>query len=89
LGIVTRVIFLPKNQKLKINRLIMRWDLNSLLLLFMKLFINVRKESNLTLLNVPQLKNTDMIWRSYGRFFIYLTDKVDEPEKTTGIVPSM
>jgi hypothetical protein len=25
-----------------------------------------------------------MIWRSYGRFFIYLTDKVDEPEKTTG-----
>ena len=25
-----------------------------------------------------------MIWCSYGRFFIYLTDKVDEPEKTTG-----
>ena len=25
-----------------------------------------------------------MIWRRYGRFFIYLTDKVDEPEKTTG-----
>jgi len=47
---------LPKNLKLKINRLIMRWDLDSLLLLFMELFINVRKESNLTLLNVPQLK---------------------------------
>ena len=30
-----------------------------------------------------------MIWRRYGRFFIYLTDKVDEPEKTTGVVPSM
>ena len=25
-----------------------------------------------------------MIWCSYGRFIIYLTDKVDEPEKTAG-----
>jgi len=34
-----------------------------------------------------------MIRRSYhSRFFIYLTDKVDEPEKTTGwsgVVPSI
>ena len=28
-------------------------------------------------------KNIDTIWCSYSRF-IYLTDKVDEPEKTTG-----
>jgi len=30
------------------------------------------------------IRNIDMIWRSYGRFFIYLTDEVDEPEKSTG-----
>ena len=33
-----------------------------------------------------------MIWYSYDRFIIYLTDEIDEPEKTTGpsgVVPSM
>ena len=25
-----------------------------------------------------------MIWCSYGRFIIYLTDEIDEPEKTAG-----
>jgi len=37
-------------------------------------------------------KNIDMIWYSSGRFIYLLTDKVDEPEKTTrpsGVVPSM
>ena len=56
----------------------MKRDLNSLLLLFMELFINLRNEPYLTFLNVPQFKNIDIIWCSYGRF-IYLTDKVDEP----------
>ena len=37
-------------------------------------------------------KYIDMIWYSYDRFIIYLTDEIDEPEKTagpSGVVPSM
>ena len=26
----------------------------------------------------------DMTWYSYDRFIIYLTDEIDEPEKTSG-----
>ena len=47
----------------------MKQDLNSLLLLFIELIINLRNEPNLTLLNVQQLENIlDMVWCSYGRF---------------------
>ena len=38
------------------NILIMKQDLNSLLLLFIELFINLRNEPYLTFLNVPQLE---------------------------------
>ena len=38
------------------NRLIMKRDLNSLLLLFIELIVNLRNEPNL-ILNVPQLEN--------------------------------
>ena len=53
----------------------------------MELFINLRSEPYLTLLNAPQLENI-AIW--FGAvmivdLFIYLTDKVDEPERTTAI----
>ena len=61
----------------------MKQDLNSLLLLFIELFIHLRNESNLTFLNVSQLEKYRYDCCSYGRF-IYLIDKVDEPEKTTG-----
>ena len=37
----------------------------------------------LTLLIAPQLEKYRYDLAQYGRFFIYLTDKVDEPEKTT------
>ena len=35
----------------------MKQDLNSLLLLFLELFINLRNETYATFLNVPQLEN--------------------------------
>ena len=60
----------------------MKRDFNSLL--FLKLFINLRKEPVFDFTKCSIIRNIDMIWCSYGRFFIYLTDKVDEPEKTTG-----
>ena len=55
----------------------MKQDLNSLLLLFIELFIHLRNEPSLMFHNK---KNIDMIWCSHGRF-IYLTDKVDNPRK--------
>jgi hypothetical protein len=48
----------------------MKRDFELIIITVYGIFIKLRNEPNLTFLNVPQLKNIDMIWCSYGRFFI-------------------